>query len=207
MYKTDRFGRLNKDDVISEENVRRKGERTAVRAVQSRLGLENNRFMRTAYYNLIRDMDNFDVPGYTLTESYDIAQEAIMFLCQHMGRKLTDTVIDRKGEPVTILKACFRVVNAYTQRQLRKAQKTVHIEDLLKPIEIPFEWEIEEEDYTGVKETIEAMKLTERQNKVLWCKMAGRTQKECALTLSLIKSSIQKSMRAVKAKYLKTFCT
>ncbi|MDR1092682.1 MAG: hypothetical protein LBL66_00870, partial [Clostridiales bacterium] len=115
-----RNGWLSKDGVITAENVRRKGEYTAICAVKGRLGYEGTAFMQETYRNLIRDMDHFDDKGYALTDSYDIAQEAIVFLCGYIGRKLTDTVTDRKGEPVTILKACFLHVNAYLCRNIRK---------------------------------------------------------------------------------------
>ncbi|MDR1093356.1 MAG: hypothetical protein LBL66_04330, partial [Clostridiales bacterium] len=87
-----RDGWLSKDGVITAENVRRKGEYTAICAVKGRLGYEASRFMQETYRNLIRDMDHFDDKGYALTDSYDIAQEAIGFLCGYIGRKLTDTV-------------------------------------------------------------------------------------------------------------------
>jgi len=171
--------KMPKSEVITTENIRRKGEYTAIRAVQVKLGYEPTPFMRQTYYNLIRDMDYFDYSGYSLTSSYEIAQEAVLFLCEHIGKRLTDIVIDGKGEPVTILKACFRHVNAYLSRISRKAQKDIYIEDFHNDY-FKVIWDTEAEDYAVVNEKIAAMKLTERQAEVLQYRMDGRSLKEIA---------------------------
>ena len=203
-----RNGRLNKDEVITAENIRRRGEYTAIKAVKGKLALDGSGYMQRTYYNLIKDMDNFERQGYVLTDSYEIAQEAIMFLCGYIGRKLTDTITDRKGEQITILWACFRHVSAYLSRNIRKRNNYVQMDDLSKhQIAVPFEWEIaeEREDYAAVNEIIKQMNLTERQTEVLECKMDNRTQEQTACALSLARTTIRDSLKYIKIKYFKTF--
>jgi len=151
-------------------------------------------------------MDYFDVPGYALTNSYEIAQEAMMFLCGHMGRRMTDTIADGKGGQVTILWACFRHVNAYLSRSERKANNTIQMDDLPKhEITVAFDWDAGEEDYTGVDQRIAAMRLTPKQRELLDCKMAGRSITETARELSVARSSVKSSLRYIRLKYHKSF--
>ena len=94
---------MNKSEVINPDNIRSIGEWAALQVVKSNHSREPGcPFLKKAYSGLISDVHNLSVAGYTLTDAYDIAQEAIMFLCGYIGRKLNDTVIDRKGIPVAI---------------------------------------------------------------------------------------------------------
>ena len=199
--------KMSKDEVITVDNVRQRGEYMALRAVKVDLGREGTPFLRTAYGNLVQDMKYLDVPGYVVTDSYDIAQEAIAFLCGHIGKKLTDVIIDRKGDRATVLIACFRAVNRYIQSRQRRANKAVNFDDLKQyQIEIPFEWDTDEmTDYAKVDEKIFAMKLTERQTEILECRMSCGSSRKTAYALSVSDSSIRGTLKIIKAKYFKTF--
>ena len=70
---------LSKDIPITEENVRFRGERTAIRAVKSLLGRIGGEFMQRLYCDLLSDVDNFDVQGYMLTWSYDVRPDRALF--------------------------------------------------------------------------------------------------------------------------------
>ena len=197
---------LSKDVPITEENVRFRGERTAIRTVKTLLGRTGGDFMQRAFRDLLNDVDNFDIQGYVVTESYDIAQEATGFFCGYIGKKLTDLVIDQYGEPVTILKACFRYVNNYIMRVYRKSFKTVQIDEMPgHQFKVEFDWDAGEEDYTSVDKRISAMRLTPRQKELLDCRMAGMSMTKTAMALSVVKSSIRYSLRYIRLKYHKSF--
>ena len=51
------------------------------------------------------------------SNAYDIAQEAMLFLCQHIGEKLGDNYITKYGKVVTIKSACYRCADNYLQKQ------------------------------------------------------------------------------------------
>jgi len=197
--------RLGNNGVITEENVRQRGEYTAIRAVKTMLGREANPYMRKAYQDLCRDIDYFDIEGYTLTSSYDIAQEAIVFLCQYIGRKPTDIIPDRKGKPVTILLACFRHVNVYVMNNYNRARKAVYIEDMPYQIPVDFEWDTEAQDYTEVDAKIAALKLTKRQSEVLSYRLSGKNPYEIARSLSVVRETVKFSIKLIRRKYLETF--
>ena len=197
---------LSKDAPITEENVKFRGERTAICAVKSVLGRTGGDFMQKAFRDLLKDVDNFDVQGYVLTESYDIAQEATGFFCGYIGKKLTDLVIDQYGEPVTILKACFRYVNNYIMRVYRKSFNNIHIDDMPEyHFKVDFDWDAGNVDYTGVDQRIAAMRLTPRQKELLDCRMSGMSIGKTASALSVVKSSVRFSLRYIQMKYHKSF--
>ena len=198
---------LRNDEVITFDNVRHRGETLALRAIKVDLGREGTPFLRKAYFDLVEDMKNFDTPGYVLSSSYDIAQETIVFLCGHIGKKLTDIIIDRKGDKATVLVACFRAVNRYIQSHQRKYKKAVDFNDLkYYQIEIPFDWDIDElNDYTGVNNKISAMGLTERQAEILSYRMDCGSNRKTAKALSVTESSIRAGLKLIRAKYFKIF--
>ena len=170
-----RFPDLNKNDVIRADNVRARAEIIAIRAFKGTIARGNRHILVKAFYNLLDDIDNFDVLGYVLTDSYEIVQEASMFLYEHIGKRITDLVIDRQGNPITILRACFKIVNMHIMRMVRRVKKKVFIdEDYPRPqFKVEFDWDAEEPDYTAVNEKIKAMNLTERQSVVLDYRMTG----------------------------------
>ena len=197
---------LSKDEPITEENVKFRGERTAIRAVKSVLGKTGGDFMQRVYRDLLNDVDKFNIQGYVLTESYDIAQEATGFLCGYIGKKLTDLVIDQYGEPVTILKACFRYVNNYIMRAYRKSFKTTQIDDMPgHQFKVEFDWNAGEVDYTDVDQRIAAMRLTPKQKALLDYRMSGMSIAKTAVALSVVRSSVRYSLRYIQQKYHKSF--
>ena len=204
---------LSKDEPITEENIRYRAERTAVCAMKHRMGFANSPYTRKAFHNLLDDLDNFDVPGYVLTESYEMVQEAVIFLCEHIGKKMSDLVNDRKGEPVTILCACFRVIHAFVQSKARKACKSIYIEDMPEHcFRAEFEWDIPEAgDYTAVKQRIEAMNLTPKQNEVLEYRMAGSNYTDIGQILfennkrKTAAGKVRKTVIQIQEKYTRMF--
>lgn len=198
---------LNKEQLITTDNIRNLGEWAALQVVRSNFVREIGcPFLRKAYGDLIRDVHNFSVPGYTLSDAYDAAQEAIAFFCRYIGRTLNDTVIDRKGEPVSIYIACFRAVNGYIQRNQRKARKVSYIDDLpYSMFTVPFESDTDEPDYAAVNAKIAAMNLTECQSNVLFHRMSGASMKGTARALSVTIKPVYQAIYKIRAKYFNAF--
>ena len=97
------------DEVISPDNVMNIGELIALKTVQRLVLIKAP---RSLYVGLVRDINYKNVPGYIITDGYDLAQSAICFLCEHFGERVLDLCIDSKtGEPVTLYRLCSRVVS------------------------------------------------------------------------------------------------
>ena len=77
------------DEVISSDNVMNIGELIALKTVQRLVLIKAP---RSLYVGLVRDINYKNVPGYIITDGYDLAQSAICFLCEHYGKRDFGTV-------------------------------------------------------------------------------------------------------------------
>ena len=96
------------DEKISPENVMRMGELLALSALKF---MCEHKMLHRMYANLARDIDYKDLDGYVLTDSYDLAQEAALFLCGYMGKSVFDTCIDpKRGRTYAIRRMCSKIL-------------------------------------------------------------------------------------------------
>ena len=97
------------DEVISPDNVMNIGELIALKTVQRLVLIKAP---RSLYVGLVRDINYKNMPGYIITDGYDLAQSAICFLYEHFGERVLDLCIDPKtGKPITLYGLCSRVVS------------------------------------------------------------------------------------------------
>ena len=97
------------EEKISPDNIVRIGELLALGALKYMCG---HKMLHGMYADLARDIANKDVEGYVLTESYDLVQEAAMFLCGYMGMTVNDV---KDGEQCTVRRLCNkRFATRYT---------------------------------------------------------------------------------------------
>ena len=105
-------GILDNDMVISAENIQKMGEviaLTCIKTVMSRSGKD----LRCLYNGLLHDMNRSQDDYSPFSNAYDIAQETMLFLCQHMGKRLDDVYYTKTGRRITIKQACFSVADRY----------------------------------------------------------------------------------------------
>ena len=105
-------GILDNDRVITAENVQCMGEVIALCAIKTVI-VRGGKDLHNLYKGLLRDVNrsNDDMSRYS--DGYEIAQEAMLFLCQHMGKRLNDVYITKTGRKITIKQACFSVADRY----------------------------------------------------------------------------------------------
>ena len=82
-------GILDNDRVISAENVQHMGEVIALCVIKTVI-VRGGKDLHNLYKGLLRDINRAgdDISRYS--DGYEIAQEAMLFLCQHMGKRLDD---------------------------------------------------------------------------------------------------------------------
>ena len=81
---------LREDEIISPDNVMRIGERIACKVLKTVLAHSyNNRLVRL-YMGLVNDMADIHNPEHIFSDGYDLAQEAMCFLCNYMGKPLNE---------------------------------------------------------------------------------------------------------------------
>ncbi len=105
-------GVLDNDKVISAENVHRMGEVIALCAIKTVI-VRGGKDLHNLYKGLLRDINRADDDMSRYSDGYEIAQEAMLFLCQHMGKRLDDAYHTKTGRKITIKQVCFSVADRY----------------------------------------------------------------------------------------------
>lgn len=105
-------GILDNDKVISVENVQRMGEVIALCAIKTVI-VRGSKDLHNLYKGLLKDIKHTNDDMSRFSDDYDIAQEAMLFLCQHMGKRLDDVYYTKTGRKITIKQACFSVGDRY----------------------------------------------------------------------------------------------
>ena len=189
------------EENISEHNVMRMGELLALNALRVMCRYENFHGM---YADIVRDIQYKDLEGYVLTDSYDLAQEAAMFLCGYIGKNVYDTCIETKsGKTYTIRRLCSKVVCHKIYEILKIRKNTERAEDLHKRGE-PYVLleEKKETDYTKYDEILSKLNLTKEEKETIDGYMAGISVTQQARIFNVYNSTIWRRRKKVQDKYL-----
>lgn len=198
-------------EIITADNVQTMGERIAVRALKTCYQKGGQPFIYTLYRGLIADITENKKTGAPLSDGYDIAQTASAFLCDYIGKTLQDTTTDgqtdKDGQPVSILRACFRAVNRYIMGERQHDFKRVYVDDIDENgatlcYEIPAEWDTPTAtDYKHITAVIKALNLTSRQAQILRYRLSGKSIHQIADILKIHRKTLQEHMQALQRKY------
>ncbi len=109
-------GILDNNIVISAENIQKMGEIIALTCIKTVI-VRSGKDLHYLYKGLLRDMNRSKDDYSPFSNAYDIAQESMLFLCQHIGEKLGDNYTTKYGKVVTIKSACYRCADNYLQKQ------------------------------------------------------------------------------------------
>ena len=189
---------LQEDTEITAENVQKIGEIIALRSIKTVI-INAGKDLHWLYNGLIRDMNR--LPGATdrFSDGYDVAQTAILFLCEQIGRKLGDPYMTRLGKTITVKRACFRLVDRYLDHQYtRHISNTITWDDnaLISQSE-------EVTDNCDVVDTmIGQMNLTQAEQETLCAYMAGMTFMEITRMMQVNHSTIWRRKQHIREKYL-----
>ena len=193
---------------ISAENVKLMGEMIALQALRTHKKFD----MKVAdrlYIGLIKDLHHMSEISYIVSDGYDIAQTAICFLCQFIGRKVSEIYgRDRKGKEITIKLACYREVDGELMRLRRKAEKTDHI-DFTDYKALPMDpvncFEHEQTDYSKYDELVGALQLSALELAILNCYMNGMRQAEVCAELGIGRGTINHRKASIRKRYYACF--
>ena len=187
------------DEVISPDNVMKIGELIALKTVQKLVLIK---VPRSVYVGLVRDINYKNVPGYIITDGYDLAQAAICFLCEHFGERVLDLCLDPKtGEPVTLYRLCSRVVSNEIYKRWLFNRNTRGIDIKKDCYEQDFFKDDLEESFKKCAKIIRNMKLTKGEKQTLDCYIAGMRFVEIADTLKIDRSNVWRRRERIQNKY------
>ena len=146
---------------------------------------------------------------YLVSDGYDVAQKAICFLYQFIGRKVSDIYgKDRRGKEITIKLACYREVDNELMRYRRKMEKTSYI-DFTSYKALPMDpvncFEHEQTDYSKYDALLETLHITELELAILNCYMNGMRQSEVCAELNIGRGTINHRKASIRQRYFKWF--
>ena len=188
------------NETITAENVKRMGEFIALSALKYSA-------MHSSYYSylyrcLLKDVFNPNEKEHIISDGYDYAQEAILFLCPLIGKKPSDTYkTDKSGKIVSIRIACMRYVNKLIARDAKHTVTESSIEEL-KVEPIYKAKSNADKQQIGAERTIRKMKLTKAEKAVLNCYMAGMTFVQIAKFLCVDNSTVWHRRHRLQIKYI-----
>lgn len=198
-------------EIITADNVQTMGERIAVRALKTCYQKGGQPFIYALYCGLVADITENKKTGAPLSDGYDIAQTVSAYLCEYIGKtlqdKTTDGQTDKDGQPVTILRACFRAVNRYIMGERQHDYKRVYVDEIDENgatlyYEIPAEWDTPTAtDYKHITAVIKALNLTSRQAQILRYRLSGKSIHQIADILKIHRKTLQEHMQALQRKY------
>lgn len=199
-------GVLDNDKIISVENVQRMGEVIALCAIKTVI-VRGGKDLHNLYKGLLRNINRSNDDMGRFSDGYDIAQEAMLFLCQHMGKRLDDVYVTKTGRKITIKQACFSVADRYLAKNY--VAPMLNTISLNEQIAIEPETTLDDEqknDHTAFDGLVAKMKLTAVEYETLSTLMAGFTMLQIGKILNVNRTTIWRRQNRIKQKYMSVFC-
>ena len=192
--------------VITADNVKTIGERIAIKALKTVYAKSGHDLILRLYNGLIADIN--DKTQKTLSDGYDVASVAQLYLLAYMGKSLQDTTNekDKDGNPATVLRCCFRAVNRYIMGERQKVYKCVYVDDYNENgerlyHEIPQDWDIDGvTDYKTITAIITALKLSVNEKRFLTYRLRGYSLDVIAQKMGVARGNVNTYRQRIKAK-------
>ena len=190
-------------ETISFDNVQQIGELITLKTLRGYCAYSRQNFEKlyTAY---VRDLNHRNNPSHVFSDAYDIAQAAICFLCEFIGKELTDVYTVKNGKIITIKRAVYNLVSRHVDRIRRNNKRSCDIDNYTESLSVEID-HYKEKDYTEVDNKIELLNLKPRDRVVLDCYFAGMTCNEIADFLDISRVTVWRRRQRVQVKYKSLF--
>ena len=188
---------------IAQNNVLSMAELITIMEVRFQIGYVGSR-MQKMYADLYADLKNKNKLGYVLSNSYDLVQEAALFLCDYYGKHLNDVIgYTKKGKPITIEIACIKKIMKIINRKTSDCYRSVEL-DALTPASEPRCEIIDEveQDYTKYENVVKSLNLTENMRVALECRIKGLSYPEIGRVLSRAQSTVFEYFIKMRQRYM-----
>ena len=197
----------NPYDVFSEsisfENVQQIGELITLKTLRGRYAYARHTLERL-YVGLVKDLNRSNDAHHVFSDAYDLVQTATCFLCEFIGKKLTDVYTVKNGKVITIKRATYMLVGRHIDRLRRYVNRSRDIDDYTEELFVEIDT-YEEKDFTEVDNKIELLNLKPRDRVVLDCYMADMTCNEIAEFLSIDRVTVWRRRQRIQVKYKSLF--
>ena len=190
-------------ETISQDNVLAMAEQLAMYETRFLIGYMGSR-MQKIYADLCVDIKRKNDINHMFSDSYDLVQEGVLFLCNHYGRRLNDVLTyDKKGKAITVKISCVRAMSKLITRKTSDDFRSVSL-DALTPVNEP-SCEIEEnivKDYTVYDSIVDSLNLTDNMRIALECRQNGLSYPEIAAVLERAQSTVFEYFIKMRQRYV-----
>ena len=190
-------------ETISFENVQQIGELITLKCLRGYCAYSRRNFEKL-YTSYIRDLNRRNNPTHTFSDAYDLAQNAICFLCEFIGKELTDVYTIKNDKVITIKQATYTLVNRHVDRMRSHNKRACDIDNYTQTLSVEID-HYEEKDYTEVDNKIELLNLKPRDRAVLDCYFAGMNCVEIAEFLDISRVTVWRRRMRAQVKYKSLF--
>lgn len=189
---------LSDNVVITKENVKTLGEKIALCATKNA-----RRYAFGQIDNLYSKLQHDIFYKNSFSDGYDIAQEAICFLCNYIGHKLGEVCVTNIHKKLDCIRlACYKHIYTY----LRKERKVMEQEDIdTCIIKVDSDCLQEPEDFIRVKKIIQKLNLTKQELAVFNCLYNQMTYTNIAELLHIDRKTISRRKKKIQEKYRLAF--
>ena len=191
-------------EIISFENVQLMGEMITLKTLRGYCAYSRQNFEKL-YTSYVRDLNQRNNPTHTFSDAYDLAQTAICFLCEFIGKELTDVYMVKNSKIITIKQAVYNLVSRHVDRMCKHNKRSCNIDYYAEELSVEID-HYEEKDFTEVDNKIELLNLKPRDRVVLDCYMAGMTCCEIAEFLDISRITVWRRRQRAQVKYKSLFC-
>ena len=189
--------------VIAADNIKKIGELIALLTIRTVM-CRSDKDLYRLYDGLINDCNKSNDSLDKYSDGYDISQTAMLFLCEHIGKRLGDNYTTAHGNVISIKQACFRFTDRYLDKQFtRHLAHTTAISDSVASSHITFIDGESTNDYTTVDALIERMNLTQGEYDVLCAYMSGLTYLEVTQLLKVNRTTIWRRRMRIQNKIMR----
>ena len=190
-------------EIISFENVQQMGEMITLKTLRGRYAYARQT-LEWLYVGFVKDLNRSNDSHHVFSDAYDLAQTAICFLCEFVGKSLNDVYMIKNGQEITIKKATYLLVGRTIDRMRRYMSRSRDINDYTEELSVEID-HYEEKDYTEVDNKIELLNLKPRDRAVLDCYFAGMTCNEIAEFLDIDRVTVWRRRQRAQVKYKSLF--
>ncbi|MBQ5929317.1 MAG: hypothetical protein IIX02_00825 [Clostridia bacterium] len=190
-------------EIISFENVQQMGEMITLKTLRGRYAYARQT-LEWLYVGFVKDLNRSNDSHHVFSDAYDLAQTAICFLCEFVGKSLNDVYMIKNGQEITIKRATYLLVGRTIDRMRRYMSRSRDINDYTEEFSVEID-HYEEKDYTEVDNKIELLNLKPRDRAVLDCYFAGMTCNEIAEFLDIDRITVWRRRTRAQVKYKALF--
>ena len=198
---------LADDVVITYDNVKMLGEFIGVSAISRVMHFQGNRGYRL-YAGLVHDILYEKQENETFSDGYDIASEAMCFLCEYIGKPLgTVLAVNGKGKELTVRDVCFKKVFRYLNANQKHESNIAELnQPNLREMSVPFESEeLMEIQTVDVNTIMRKIGLTDKEKYTLKLIMSGMNPYRVSKYLGTSNHGIYNRVNRARVKYIRTF--